>query len=636
MQLLAFLVVFPLAVAVLQLLPSARLRTGLTWGGALVIMAASIGLLWRFSGAGACFFELDSRLIQPLLFGLDVLITAVILVCGWKHGRWPAVCLGLLQFAVIVVIELGFGDRLAVSSPLFVDQLSVIMAVIIGVIGSLICIYSLGYMREYHEQHAALPDRRPMFFSLLFVFLGAMFGLVFANSLAWMAVCWEITTLCSFLLIGYSGTDEAISNAFKALNINLLGGLAFMLAMLYLVASGQTLALNDLLASPQASVLLPVALLSLAGLTKAAQLPFSSWLVGAMVAPTPTSALLHSSTMVKAGVYLVIRLSPQLSGNAVGRLVALTGALTFVIAAFIAVSQSNAKKVLAYSTISNLGLIVICAGVGSPAALWAGIFLIIFHAAAKSLLFLGVGSIEQRLGSRDIEVMDNLILKLPLLTLMVVIGICGMFLAPFGMLVSKWAAIEAFADFDPVLSPILLIILAYGSAVTVFFWTKWLGKLLMVNRPYDAQLDQSRDQAVPFAERLALALHAVIVLGLTLGFPLISLKLVEPWLEQATGSGFSLAASDWRILVLMVVLVNLLPLLARRVSQRRRVAVAPAYLGGRSATPERSFAGSLGLTHDLTLKNYYLERFFGEALHLKIGQVLCGLTVSCMLGAAFL
>jgi len=134
----------------------------------------------------------------------------------------------------------------------------------------------------------------------------------------------------------------------------------------------------------KAIVLLPVVLISFAGLTKSAQLPFSSWLVGAMVAPTPVSALLHSSTMVKAGVYVMIRFAPLLQGSFAGLALSLVGGSTFLIASAIAISQSNAKKVLAYSTIATLGLVTACAGVGTFEAVWAAVFLLIFHAVPFS------------------------------------------------------------------------------------------------------------------------------------------------------------------------------------------------------------------------------------------------------------
>ena len=196
-----------------------------------------------------------------------------------------------------------------------------------------------------------------------------MFGLVTANHLPLMLVFWEVTTLCSFLLIGYTRTGETIGYAFRALNMNLFGGLGFSLAIVLLAAQPDGLDLARLTAGPAGAALLPaIALLALAGITKSAQLPFSSWLLGAMYAPSPTSALLHSSTMVKAGVFLLLRLSPAMAGSAVGNLVAFTGLLTFLFVSFVATTEQNTKKVLAYSTIGSLGLIVGCAGVGGAGA----------------------------------------------------------------------------------------------------------------------------------------------------------------------------------------------------------------------------------------------------------------------------
>ena len=208
-----------------------------------------------------------------------------------------------------------------VVENLFVDQFSIIMAMIIGIIGSLICVYSLGYMKHFHEQHRHPVDRRNQFFCILFIFIAAMFGLVFSNNIVWVYFFWEITTLCSFLLIGYTKTEEATTNSFLALWMNLLGGVAFSAAIIY--SGDRSVRRND---GPRplpdhtgkAIALIPAALICFAGMTKAALMPFSSWLTGAMVAPTPVSALLHSSTMVKAGVYIIVSFAPVFAGTPEG------------------------------------------------------------------------------------------------------------------------------------------------------------------------------------------------------------------------------------------------------------------------------------------------------------------------------
>ena len=303
-----------------------------------------------------------------------------------------------------------------------------------------------------------------------------MFGIVFSNNLMWIYFFWEITTLCSFLLIGYKDDKASQESAFRALNMNLLGGVVFAIGIVSLYTSSHVMELDKLLQLDKSYVLLPAVCIAFAGLVKSAQFPFSSWLTGAMVAPTPVSALLHSSTMVKAGVYIILRVAPVLENTVAAKMLMLIGGVSFLITAFIAISQSNAKKVLAYSTISNLGLIVACAGINTYAAVWAAILLIIFHAVAKSLLFLCVGIIEYKLGSRDIEDMDYLIMRMPKLTAVMMTGMAGMFLAPFGMIISKVATLKAFVDSNPGMA----IILAYGSAATVFFWIKWMGKIMSI------------------------------------------------------------------------------------------------------------------------------------------------------------
>ena len=247
-----------------------------------------------------------------------------VIYVGFRARHALIVALMLAQAGLMFWLELAHGSSLEAAQNLFVDKFSVIMALINGVVGGGICLYALGYMREYHEvAHREVADRRPLFFSLLFIFMGAMFGIIFANNLIWLFLFWEITTLCSFLLIGYTRTEEARQNALRALVMNLAGGLAFALAIVWFHRQSGSIELQALITSKHSLALLPAALLCFAGITKSAQLPFSSWLLGAMVAPTPVSALLHSSTMVKAGVYLVLRMAPVITGTTVGLMVAM-------------------------------------------------------------------------------------------------------------------------------------------------------------------------------------------------------------------------------------------------------------------------------------------------------------------------
>ena len=629
-QLLIFLILFPLIAAFFLFLAKKDLeRAWIVKLSALAIGIASVYLLISTYNRGALLMSaIPAEPTGIVMFILEMLIAVFILYLGIVYKKWLVVALILVQSAVMLYFELVFAHSVHVQSNMFLDEFSIIMALIIGIIGSLICVYSLGYMKFFHEHHPEMPDRRPWFFAILFLFLAAMFGLVFSNNLMWVYFFWEVTTLCSFLLIGYTKTEEATNNAFSALWMNLLGGVAFAGAIIYLAMFGNgIMGMMDLLASGKIIALIPAALIGFAGLTKAAQLPFSSWLVGAMVAPTPVSALLHSSTMVKAGVYIMVRLAPIFQSTFTGYMIAMIGALTFLIASGIAISQSNAKRVLAYSTIANLGLIVACAGIGTYEAIWAAILLIVFHAVSKSLLFLSVGTVEHRIKSREVDDMNGLIVRMPKIAAMMVIGIAGMFLAPFGMLISKWAAIRAFIDVP--FGFLFVIILAFGSAMTVYFWAKWMGKIIAVTSD-----SKNIEGEVDHSEWAALVSLAGLSFITTLVFPLLSTKLLEPFLMLNYGHVAQLSQDNIIIMILMLLLLIILPL-SILIPQRKHKHVAP-YMGGRTTTHDMRFSGSLGVQKKTVLSNYYLHEYFGEKKLRTAGIWICSAIIGIMFVATAL
>jgi len=550
-----------------------------------------------------------------------------VIVLATRHKKPLATVLTLIQAPLLVWFELTDAHGIEVGTDLVIDRLAVIMALIIGVVGSLICVYTIAYMKDYHHHHAEYKDRTPYFLAMLFVFLSAMFGIVFSNNLVWMYFFWEVTTLCSFLLIGYTGTKEAVTNAFRALIMNLTGGVGFALGLFYTGHFLGTVELSVLLDMGMKGtvVLVPAALLAFAGLAKAAQMPFSSWLLGAMVAPTPSSALLHSSTMVKAGVYLVIRLSPILMGNIAGLMVAMVGGITFLIASLAAISQSDGKKLLAWSTIANLGLIVACGGIGTYEAVWAGILLIIFHAVSKSLLFLSVGTVEHNLGSRDIEDMHGLIMKLPEMAVFLTIGIAGMFLAPFGMLISKWAALKAFIDSDNVL---VVMALVFGSAATLFYWTKWLGKIVAV-LDHSARLKNH----IKKDEWVSLGIHALLTIGLCFIFPIISNQIIEPYLEGFYGPQLQsiLSSGNTNIMLLMLGMVLFVPVGMYVFVQLKQEKIVTAYMNGVNQGDNRHFTDSFGKPKEMYLANWYMDKYLNEKMLMLVGVVICAATQAVVL-----
>jgi ech hydrogenase subunit A len=425
---------------------------------------------------------------------------------------------------------------LEVTPALYIDHLSIIMCLIISIIGSLVCVYAIRYMKDHEEHRIYLGElegtTQPRFFFFMLMFLGAMNGLVFANNLLWLGFFWEMTTLACWGLISHDRTPVATTNAFRALWMCLIGSVGFSLAIMLLWnGSSDSISLMTVIsngASAGPVLLLPFALLCLAGFTKAAQLPFQSWLLGAMVAPTPVSALLHSSTMVKAGVYLVLRIAPGFQGTHLSTLIAIYGGAVFLATALLAISQSEGKKVLAYSTIGNLGLIMLCAGINTPLAIAVGIMLLIFHAISKGLLFLCAGAIEHHIWSRNIEDMEGIARNLPLLTGITIAGMLSMLVAPFGVLIAKWGAMEAASGIG-VWSTLVLVLLMLGSGATTVFWAKWIGRFLC-HSPVPGS--SKEEPFIPLYHGILLMLITFAVLLSILIAPLYN-NIVAPALAEA-------------------------------------------------------------------------------------------------------
>ncbi len=635
---IVFLVGFPLIIALALLVVKAdSLRDIIVKLSAIVIIVVSIVfVVMNFSSTMELVNMPYGETIGYGMMAIEVCLAVVIIVLSIKYKKPLAAVFAIIQTPLLIWFELTAGHHIEVANNICIDKLQMIMVLIIGIIGTLICVYAIGYMKDFqkHENEhvreeakaaglseeeieaaVAKADRRPWFFFLLFLFLAAMFGLVSSNNLIWMYFFWEITSLCSFFLIGFTKTQEAINNSFRALVMNLFGGLGFVLGIITLGSYYGTLELSTMLTigSMGYSVVVPAAFLALAGITKAAQMPFQSWLLGAMVAPTPTSALLHSSTMVKAGVFLIIKLSPVLGFNWAGIMVMVVGGATFVMASFAAISQSNAKRVLAYSTVANLGLITACGGVGMAGATWAGIMLIIFHAVTKSLLFLCVGTAEHQIGSRNIEDMDGLFEKMPKLAKYMLIGIAGMFLAPFGMLIGKWATLVAFVDSGNIL---LIVAICFGSAATAFYWTKWMGKLsaTMAGR-------ENIQGRVHKEEDTSQIILVVLVVAACLGFPLVSSEMLIPHLGAIFGDVTALALSTNNMILMVIMLLAIVMLFAFYFGKTDKK-IVPIYMAGVNEGDNLTFKGSMEKDVPVSLRNWYMDGIFGEKKMCLYGGII--------------
>ncbi len=625
MNIIPYLICFPfLAAFAVFFLNDARIRKIIVPVFVLAIMVLDgivIGdfLINKDSAAQALYIH--TREADMVMLGAEALLVVLVTVLAIKHKKYYAIPLSVVSTFIVMYTELS-GLVKEESPHIYVDRLSVMMCTIVGLIGGLIIIYALGYMKGYHEHHKEVEDRTDCFISLLFVFLGAMFGLVLSESLIWIFFFWEITSIVSFLLIGYTKTEEAVNNSFRALWMNLLGGLGFAVAICLSVHKFESASLECLVAN--GSGLMPaIMLLAFAAMTKSAQFPFSKWLLGAMAAPTPSSALLHSATMVKAGCYLLLRIAPALTGTAEGTFVALLGGFTFFACSVLAISQSDGKKVLAYSTISNLGLIVTCAGVGTPGAIWAAMFLIIFHAVTKSMLFQCVGAVENSSHSRDIEDMAGLIVRLRRLAEIMILGIIGMYLAPFGMLIFKWAALKAFVDAGKS-NVFLVILIAFGSSTTLYYWTKWLCKLVSYNSEC-----QPKEDKTSAGQYVSMYIHAFLVIMLCVSFSYISEHFVGRYINEKYQTEVSfLSRGNRMLMIILVALLFLVPLFTWLYDRTVKRKTVPAYIAGVNRQGGRAFQNAYGDESHLELSNSYMETYFGESRILMpsiiIGTVILG------------
>jgi len=333
--------------------------------------------------------------------------------------------------------------------------------------------------------------------------------------------------------------------------------------------------------------------------------------------------------MVKAGVFLLLRLSPAMAGSAVGTMVAFIGLLTFLFVSMVAVTEQNTKKVLAYSTIGSLGLIVGCAGIGTPELVWVGVMIVIFHAVAKALLFLVVGTLENRLYTKDMENFDTLLSRMPRVSALALTGIAGMFIAPFGIVVAKWTAIRAFLEVPGFAGAAFLIIMAFGSSLTIFYWGKLLIKILSMRgiEPYERSVEDRVTRYEWFAETAL----AVGVIGVAAGLGLISEHVVGPYaLAAFSAAPRAFLHLDPAMVIVMLVAVLFLPALALWASRGSGYDLADFYTSGRSANAGHLMGAALGGTRTVTLRNYYLEGVIDGALVFRAGTLVCGVILTVM------
>ncbi len=588
--LIAILILLPVATALAGLaVKNEQLRRPLIILPCAVLIAASLLLTFQVAAHGPLTLT-PAASWDTIILVLELVLLAYFVYVGVVRKHVLVLGLGALQLVLFTLLKfVWLPSGFKVQPALYIDLLAVVMCLVISVVGALIVIYGLNYMQN-HERHLKLSaTRQHIFFFFLVGFLGAMNGVVFANSLLWLFFFWELTTLCCYHLIRHDLTEEAEQSALRALWMNLFGGVALLTGMALTYQASGTLSLLDItgLGAVGSVLLLPLALFCLAGFTKAAQVPFQRWLLGAMVAPTPVSALLHSSTMVKAGVYLVLRLAPAYEGTYLTAVLAVFGAFVFMVTSLLAISQRISKRVLAYSTISSLGLVICLAGINTGLAIAAAVALIIFHAVTKGLLFLVVGIVEQDIHSRDIEDMEGLTTRLPLVSGLAILGMIVILFVPFGVLFTKWAGLQAAATPFSDLYPLVVVFLAVGSAAGVVFWVRWIGRLISVVSPAEGTSAESRPEPRLSGSYLVVfSLLAGAVVLSALAAPLVS-GLINPTVV-AMGYSPALDTTGWHLatpygffspwaLFVVIALALVLPALLVKI---RPEEVRPVYLCG--------------------------------------------------------
>lgn len=431
-----------------------------------------------------------------------------------------------LEIPWIPVLDLNLSFRM--------DELAWLMSLLVLGVGALVLAYCARYFKT---GDAGLGG----FGAQLLAFAGVMFGLVTADNLILLFVFWELTTILSYLLIGYARTRIAARRAaLQALIVTTFGGLAMLVGLIMVGESAGTYSISGVLAKapelvaatgrPGTVLDIGIALILVGAVTKSALLPFHFWLPGAMAAPTPVSAYLHAAAMVKAGIYLVARLAPGFSETTYWQvLITVLGLATMLLGGWRALRQFDLKLILAYGTVSQLGFLMVVVGLGSKEAAMAGMAMVLAHGLFKATLFLVVGIIDHQSGTRDIRELSGVFRSAPQLGIVALIGAASMAgLPPLAGFVAKesiFSAFEANARYGPAgpaLGWLVLAVMVLGSILTFAYSARFM---------WGGFAPKTKGMAIAFKPVGWLFLGAPALLSaLTLAFGLFP-HFVESWIK---------------------------------------------------------------------------------------------------------
>ena len=417
------------------------------------------------------------------------------------------------------------------------DALGLIFALLISGIGTLIYIYAYYYLNP--------KNSLSKLYALLMLFMAAMLGISLSNNLIVLLVFWELTSISSFLLVGYWSNYEAAQRGSRmALTITGMGGLAMLGGFVLLGQITGTYQIDEILTMTsviQSSPLfVPALLLILLGaFTKSAQFPFHFWLPNAMAAPTPVSAYLHSATMVKAGIFLLARLLPIFVGSALyHNLVTTVGLFTLCMAAFFAIFKEDLKGLLAYSTISHLGLIVCLLGIGSPLAVAAAVFHIINHATFKAALFMIAGIIDHETGTRDLRKLSGVWQLLPFTATLTMITAAAMAGVPLtnGFLSKEMFFTELLANLSGGFVILAAIIATLAGLFAVTYSVRLVHGVF-----FDGDIGKNVPNKDAHEPHIGMRLPAIILASLCILVGILPALLVEPIVNAGTRASINQA-----------------------------------------------------------------------------------------------
>jgi len=390
----------------------------------------------------------------------------------WVALNWPG------DGRTAPTVDIPWVPELSLNITLRFDTLAAIMSVLVLGVGAVVLFYCAEY---FHHRDGHAENRLPSFAAELVGFSGAMFGLVVSDNMLLLYMFWELTSVLSFLLVGhYAERATSRRAAVQALLVTTAGGLAMLVGVIILGHAAGTYLLSQLVAAPPqgAAVAVGIVLVLVGALSKSAIVPFHFWLPGAMAAPTPVSAYLHAAAMVKAGVYLIARLTPGFADSPGWRPILITlGVATMLLAGWRAIREDDLKLILAFGTVSQLGFITVMVGGGGRDLMLAGLAMLCAHALFKATLFMVVGVIDHATGTRDIRRLAWLGRRMPALFAIAAAAAASMAaLPPFLGFVAKEADFESIAHSQSLggWAPVVLAGVATGSLFTTIYSLRFL------------------------------------------------------------------------------------------------------------------------------------------------------------------